>query len=143
MNDNLSDSILTIYYRMPTPKEHIWYTNNMTKRKGNRVINNLGELRQQAGARLITGYANGNFERPNNKGGWTPFDSDPRSPHYLPTWLEELQTQAPDVLESLAMRVFESPLSMAPAEETQTGDDPLLEDPGEDASGNLPETSTP
>jgi len=135
--DNLSGSELEIYYRMPTAQEHIQYTNSLSQRRGNKVVSRVAETRQKFGARILKGFREGDFERPDGKGGWLPLASDPQSKHYAEDWKKQVQDLAPDVIESLAIRVFEASTQAAPDEDLEE------EQQGEDAPGNSPETSTP
>ena len=95
MHDNISNSTIVLYYRMPTPEETVAYTNEITQRKRNRLVSRLGETRQKYGATILEGFRRGDFERKQSK-EWLPFDSDPDSPHYAPDWKELVKVNAPD-----------------------------------------------
>lgn len=110
LRDNLSNSDIVLYYRQPTVKEVAAYTNNMTKRIRNKIVNRVGENRQEYGMSILTGFREGDFLIPKNQNGKTekvPISSDPNSPHYDPNWKAQVQKYAADLIAALAIHVFE------------------------------------
>ncbi len=103
LHDNISDSNIILYYRTPTAKDHAEYTNNMTKRIGNKLVNCTGEQRQTKGLDILTGFRKGDFLKSNN----TIFSSDPDDEAYDPDWKKLVAKYAPDLIEALAIHVFE------------------------------------
>ena len=63
LHDNISDSKLHLYYRTPTVKEVAGYTNGMTKRIRNKIVNCTGECRQKNGKNILMGFREGEIGR--------------------------------------------------------------------------------
>ena len=130
IQDNISNSTIVLYYRMPTTEETVAYTNEMTSRRRNKLISRLGETRQKYGLRILEGYRRGDFEKKVGK-KYVPFDSDPDSKHHAPDWKKLVKVHAPDLVELLARHVFESAAEVEEAEE-----EIAVEKPGEDLEKN-------
>ena len=110
--DNLSGSEIVLYYRMPTTKERVAYTNESYQRKGRKLINRSVETRLKFGLKILMGFREGDFERKVG-GKWVPMSSDgPASENYYPEWKEHIEKYASDLVEHLAMRVFDLPVGM-------------------------------
>ncbi|MFW5490432.1 MAG: hypothetical protein ACNI3A_18745 [Desulfovibrio sp.] len=123
LNDNLSDSTMTLYYRMPTTRERLGYDNSRTVRdKKGRVENKTPETRQKYGQLILTGFKDGDFERYEN-GKWKPMSSNPSSPIYCPDWKDYLADHAGDVIETLAVQVFDLSVGLGEKEEDPSEDD--------------------
>jgi hypothetical protein len=73
---------------------------------------------------ILTGIKDGDFEKGKNQ----PLSSDPNSPHYDPEWKSILQKHAPDIIEMLAVTVFDTSLSVSQELETD-GEDEADADP--------------
>ena len=117
--DNISKSKLTVHYRLPTSEERISHTNGMVTRHGNKITNTAGEQRRESGALIMTGFDDGCFDKGKDK----PLSSDPKSPHYDPAWKAHIRKYAADVLELLAIMVFEASLSnIEPENDEPEGD---------------------
>lgn len=101
--DNLSNSTIVFYYKMPTSADHAAYTNGMTKRIGNKIVNCTGEQRQTKGLDILTGFRKGDFEKPGGK----IFSSDPTDKDFDPDWKKLVAKYAADLVEALAVAVFE------------------------------------
>jgi len=114
IEDNISGSRILLHYRMPTSKEAIRYTNELTQRKKNKIVIQFGETRQKLGAEILEGFRTGDFERMDGD-RYVPMASDKTSEHYWPEWKEVIKQYAPDIIEALAIHVFER--------STETGDD--------------------
>jgi len=117
INDHISGSTIVLYYRMPTSEEMIQYTNEMTQRRKNKIVLRIGETRQKFGARILMGFRDGDFES-NKDGQYVPMASNPKSENYFPDWKEHIKKHAPDIIEALAMHVFD-----ASTEESSEGED--------------------
>lgn len=104
--DRISDSRITLYYRLPTPEERIKYTNSGITRRGNKMEPRLGETRVNYGLLILTGFKDGDFEKAPRQ----PIASDQESPNYDPGWKSLVKQYAADVLEMLAVHVFEASL---------------------------------
>jgi len=137
IQDNLSGTEIGLHYRMPTTKETSAYANGMVQRKGNKMKRQLGEMRQKFGARILTGFNDGNFEKPVGE-KWMPISSNPKSQQYDPDWKALIKEQASDIIEALAIHVFEVSVSIQDAEDgdEEMADDELLED-GDEPVGKL------
>lgn len=131
LQDNLSGSTLEIHYRPPTAKEHAAYANGMTKRKGRQIVNCTGECRQKFGKAILKGFRDGDFGE--EKGGKvTLVSSNPDSKDFREDWKEWFCKHNPDLVERLAIVVFEMPAQL------ETPDDPDgdLEEDGDDTDPN-------
>jgi hypothetical protein len=118
LHDNLSNSVIVLYYRTPTAKEQAEYTNGMTRRERNKLVNCTGEQRQKYGAVILTGFREGDFL----KQGGGVFSSDPQSPVYDPEWKGLITKFAPDLIETLAIHAFEQTASLAEGPELDDGE---------------------
>jgi len=105
--DKISNSNITVYYRLPESEERIAYSNALTTRSGNQIKNTVGEARRKYGTSILTGFKDGSFDR----GKGRPISSDPASSHYEPAWKAFVKKYALDVIELLAVMVFEASLS--------------------------------
>lgn len=126
IQDNISGSEIHLNYRMPTTKEVVSYRNGSTKRVRNTLVGCVGENRLEHGAKILTGFREGDFEKQAD-GKWVPISSDPKSKHYDPDWKNIVCKQAPDLIETLAVHVFDASSQVVqPGPETE----------GEDTEGN-------
>lgn len=114
--DNLSDSEIVLFYRLPTTQERVAYSNACIFRKGNKIINKTPEARQKYGLAILTGIREGDFEVERN-GKWVPLSSDPKSDYFDPDWKAYLQKHAPDLIELLAAQVFDASARINPKDE--------------------------
>jgi hypothetical protein len=108
IQDNVSDSDIHLYHRMPDPKEIISYRNGNSKRVRNKIVDCTGENRLRHGKKILKGFREGDFEKRDDKGKWVKFSSDPKSKHYDPDWRKLLEAQASDLIELLAVHVFDA-----------------------------------
>lgn len=116
LQDNLSGSEIVLYYRMPETEERVAYSSESLQRKGRKIIQKTVETRLKYGARILAGFRTGDFEKKKD-GKWLPLASDPESEHYDPDWKVYLQKHAADVIELLALRVFDAPVQTLPGDE--------------------------
>ena len=100
--DKISDSKITLFYRLPTTEERIKYTNAQFTRRANKVESHIGEARQKYGLAILLGFKEGAFET--DKG---LISSDPQSPKYEPEWKEVVKKYAPDIIEMLALHAYD------------------------------------
>lgn len=103
LDDKISGSTLTVYYRLPMPEERISYSNSIVKRKGKKIITQVGETRLKYGRAILTGIKDGDFSA-----GKKPLSSNPDSPDYNPAWKSFVEKYAADILMVLAATVFET-----------------------------------
>lgn len=101
--DRISDSKITLSYRLPTTEERIKYANSLVTRRGNKIDTDIGSARQKYGLAILLGVKDGSFET--DKG---PLSSDPASPYYDAAWKTFIRQYAQDVLIMLAIHVFEA-----------------------------------
>lgn len=134
IQDKLSDSEIILYYRMPTTKERIGYTNASVKRQGSQVKMQLGQARQKWGGQILMGFRTGAFEK-DVGGEFVLFASDKSDPLYDPEWKKLIQEYAPDVIEALASRVFDAPVEVLDAED-MAGEGEDEDEDKEDAEKN-------
>jgi len=106
LHDNISNTSLELYYRTPTAKEQASYTNGMTKRIRNKIINCTGENRQKYGREILKGWRSGDFGEEIN-GDVMPVNSDPGDPHYREDWKDWFQKHNADLVDRLAIHAFE------------------------------------
>jgi len=132
--DKISNTKLTLHYRLPTSEERISYTNAMVTRRGNKITNTAGEARRKYGALIMTGFDDGCFDKGKDK----PLSSDSASPHYDPAWKTFIKQYASDVTELLAIMVFEASLSNVEQESDDPEDDGFGEDKGGEGLGGDP-----
>lgn len=121
IQDHLSGSQLEIYYRLPTTQERTNYTNMSVTRKNGKVKFQHSEARMKFGAEIITGFRDGDFEVAVND-GFKPISSDPNSPNYQPDWKARIKDVAPDIIELLALRVFEASVAVGEPDEPDVDD---------------------
>jgi len=122
--DRISESKITLFYRLPTTEERVAYTNSLATRRGNKIESNVGTARLKYGSAILLGFKEGCFEKEEGK----PLASDPKSPNYDPAWKTIVRQYAQDVIEMLAMHVFESSLISDTPDEEEAGkpEDPLV-----------------
>jgi hypothetical protein len=116
--DRISGSEITLFYRLPTTEELIQYSNALLTRKGKKIISQMGQARQIYGAKILVGFKEGCFRT--EKG---PLSSDQASEHYDEKWKEHIKQYAPDIIEALAMHVFEAGLTVKSDEEEDSEED--------------------
>lgn len=122
IHDNLSDSTLELYYRTPTTKEHARYTNGMTKRRRNKIVNCTGENRQTNGKEILSGFRDGDFgEEINEK--VVMVSSNSGSPGYREDWKDWFSQHNADLVERLAIHVFEASTDDDDSEDLPDGEE--------------------
>jgi len=136
IHDNISDSDILLYYRAPTTAERNGYHNMAIQRKGRKIRFRQPEARLHYGLKILSGFREGDFVRDVN-GRPEPFSSDSGSPAYLPSWKDEIEKGAADLVMLLAAHVFDSSAEIDEPEE----DEDEAGAAGDDAPGNSEETS--
>jgi len=114
--DNLSDSEITLYYRMPTTRERQDYQNKSMQRKGNKVEFNQAAARLESGMTILVGFKEGGFERKVEE-KYVPFTWKEGSENYYPEWKTWLMKNAADLIMLLAAQVFDVSAIIAKGEE--------------------------
>lgn len=124
MWDNISNSELEIQYRTPTTEERTAFSNESIQRKRNKIIFRTSQARQKFGLKILTGIREGDFIIKKD-GKDVPLGSDAKSPHYDPDWKNLMMKYAADIVELLAVHVFEAP---AETMDDEGADDLIVED---------------
>jgi len=101
IQDPVSGSVITLYYRRPTSEERVSYQVSAFRLEGGERRFCLGETRLKYGLEILTGFADGDFLLQED-GGQVSLD-----PARHPDWKERLAAQAPDLVSFLAQQVFE------------------------------------
>lgn len=112
LQDHLSGSEIELYYRMPTPAERVAFANMCVTRKNGKVKMQHAEARVKYGAIILTGFREGDFEVQRD-GRYVALSCDAGSPNYDQAWKDKLKAMAPDIIELLALRVFEASVAIA------------------------------
>ncbi|MCX5824434.1 MAG: hypothetical protein NTY86_13245 [Deltaproteobacteria bacterium] len=121
--DRISESKITLSYRLPTTEERVAFANALVTRRGNKVDTSMGEARLKFAGKILLGFKDGAFAT--DKG---PLSCDPASPDYDPAWKTFIRQYAQDVLIMLAIHVFEASVVTSEAddeEEKGKEEDPL------------------
>lgn len=108
MHDNLSNSEVTLLYRMPTTTERQGFLNKAISRIGTSVEFHQEEARWEFGLKILTGIVDGDFERL-EEGKYVPISSREQSEYYYPTWKEWMGVYAADLVSLLGRHVFDAP----------------------------------
>lgn len=106
LQDNISDSVLELYYQTPTAAQQAAYTNGMYTRKRNKVVNTTGECRQKFGCQILAGFRDGDFAQEVN-GQVVAVSSTQGAQGYLQDWKEWFCKHNADLVERLAIHAFE------------------------------------
>lgn len=101
IDDTVSGSVITVYYRQPTTEERVSYRANLWSRKGKHVVPNV-EMQINKGLRIMTGFKDGDFGFDGQA-----ISSSPQSPNFRKDWKDLLKTTAADILIALAVTAFE------------------------------------
>lgn len=117
-HDRLSDTRIHLFFRIPTREEREKYTDSLFTRNGTKGNTGLSEARRKYGAAILLGFKDGAFE----KAAGMPLSSDPESPHYDKGWKGFVCKYAQDIVEMLAIHVFEASVVTAPPEEVEEKD---------------------
>ena len=101
IQDPVSGSVITFYYRRPTSEERVAYQLSAYRIEGGERRFQLGETRLKFGLKIVLGFEAGDFLIQEN-GELVPLDSDRHG-----DWQEQLLKHAPDLVAYLAQQVFE------------------------------------
>jgi hypothetical protein len=111
LQDNISGGQIALYYRMPTTTERVAFANESIRRMASRIELKRGEMRLKYGAAILDGIREGDFEVKKN-GAYVAIASDPASPNFDPDWKNFVKNHAADLIEILAVHVFENAAQM-------------------------------
>lgn len=131
LQDNLSDGEIHLKYRMPSPKEIISYRNGGTRREKNKLVYRTGENRLEHGLKILVGIRDKDFFKIVN-GDAVPISSDPKSKDYDPDWKKQIEDLAPDLVEILAVQVFDASIQVMQPDDVKQGE----EEDEDDLPGN-------
>jgi hypothetical protein len=101
VQDPVSGSVITLYFRRPTSEERVAYQMSAFRLEGGERRFCLGETRLQFGLEILTGFGAGDF-LVLEEGRPVPLD-----PARHPDWKEQVAAHAPDLVSYLAQQVFE------------------------------------
>jgi len=101
VQDPVSGSVVTLYYRRPSSEERVAYQLSAYRLEGGQRRFCLGETRLKFGLEILTGFGAGDFLLQEN-GAQVPLD-----PERHPDWKSRLAEHAPDLVAYLAQQVFE------------------------------------
>ncbi|MCL4503093.1 MAG: hypothetical protein M1438_14770 [Deltaproteobacteria bacterium] len=101
VQDPVSGSVITLYYRRPTSEERLAYQLSAYRFEGGERRFCLGETRLKFGLEILTGFSEGDFQIM-EEGRTVPLD-----PSRHPDWRERLAEHAPDLVAYLAQQIFE------------------------------------
>jgi len=118
IHDNLSNSDVVLYYRMPTTTERQQYHNSSVVRKNNKIEMRTAQARLESGMKILTGFRVGDFERKVD-GEYVAFSPVDGDENYFPDWRKWLEDNADDIVMLLAARVFDAPTSLPEEEEAE------------------------
>ncbi|MCK5099337.1 MAG: hypothetical protein KAR45_14605, partial [Desulfobacteraceae bacterium] len=89
------------------------------------------------GKKILKGFREGDFERQDEKGKWIVISSDPKSKNHDPDWRKHVQAQASDLIELLAVHVFDaSGQKILPDETEADGAEPGPDEKEKTLEGN-------
>jgi len=118
-HDNISDSDIVHFYRMPTTRERQDYQNTAISRKGNKVEFNQAEARLAGGMKILTGIGDGSYERLDGAGQYVPVSSVEGSPNYFPEWRKFVEDNGADLVMLMAVQVFEGSAAVLAGEDIE------------------------
>jgi len=106
INDAISGETISLFYRLPTTEERVRYGKASIRREGNKIKNEIVESRQKYGKLILTGIKDGDFVKIEN-GKEVSYSSNPQSPDYDSNWKELVCRYASDLVEFMALQIFE------------------------------------
>ena len=111
-----SNTDIEIYYKNPTTEDRVGYKNERIQRDGDQITFNVPETRIKYAEKIITGIREGDFGQEIN-GEVRPLSCNPDSEYYNDKWKDILKANAPDVLETIAVFIFDDPIELIPPDE--------------------------
>jgi hypothetical protein len=103
IDDRISGTDIVLYYRMPTPKERVDYQNALFRKVNGKVVSKHAETRVKNGLMIMTGFRAGDFLISDR----IPLTTD------MTDWKDRIKERATDLVELLAMHVFENSCGIA------------------------------
>ncbi|MFA7175286.1 MAG: hypothetical protein WC340_18070 [Kiritimatiellia bacterium] len=112
---------IPVFYREPTTKERLAYSNSIVNRMGRKVVLDTATARLRGGLTVITGVGEGILGR-DDGGKVKAVSTDPASADYYPKWKDLVRDHLGQELMLLGAMVFEgSVVHTAPEEDEGTG----------------------
>lgn len=106
--DSISGDEITLYFRTPSNSERQRYFADLWGRDGDNIKDNSQEARLNYGAEILMGIEDDEFGFKDADEKIKPFSSDPENKkNYRADWKELIKEHAPELVEFLALRVFE------------------------------------
>lgn len=118
--DKISGGTISVFYRIPTTEEVIGYNSELYARTGNTVNQNQCATRIKYGEKIIVGFKTGDFVDGKNK----PMSSTPGEEGYAENWKDTVKRYAADIIEALAINVFELSVARAAAPKEDKNENP-------------------
>lgn len=121
--DSATGNEVELMHRLPTTEEELEYQQKQFAKRDRKNISpediakNLSALRIEYGAKIVTGFREGDLGKCGQK-----ISSDPTSPLFFAGWKELLREKAPRILAAVASAVFEGNLVKIPDEPEEDGD---------------------
>ena len=128
IHDNISDSDITLKYRMPTTRERQDYQNMVLGRKRNKITYNQAAARLEFGLKILQGFGDGDFERKVD-GRFVAFSWREGSENFYPEWKQWIAAHAGDLVMLLAAHVYDVSAVITEADDAESDRD------GEDIEG--------
>lgn len=119
IHDNISGSDIVLHYRMPSTAERAAYANESFQRRGRKIKAAIGETRIKYGLKILQGIREGDFETDTGR----PLSSTFGSEFYDEGWKEKIAKHAADLVELLAVRVFDAPAILDAEDEEDEADE--------------------
>ncbi len=101
VQDPVSGSTITFYYRRPTTEERVAYQLSAYRLENGERRFHLGETRLKFGLEILTGFRQGDFSIKEND------QVVPLDPVRHPDWRELLSEEAGDLVAYLGQQIFE------------------------------------
>lgn len=117
--DSVSETDLTLFYRLPTVIERIKYSNEIYTQQNNKLVLNPN-VRVNYALKIVTGIGENQFCDDNNKA----ISSDENSENYNPEWKQLIEEGAAELLMVLAYRVFEGITEKVNGKKTEVKETP-------------------
>ena len=105
--DSISGNEITFYFRTPSNGERQRYFADLWGRDGDKITDNSQQARLNWGAEILLGFEDDDFGFKDADGKVKPLSSDPENKNNRADWKELIKEHAPELVEFLALRVFE------------------------------------
>jgi len=103
IKDNISNSEILIYYRMPDTEERVFFRTNVGI-SPEKIYERI-DIAVEAGLKIMTGFRKGDIKI-NENGSIKDISSDKDDKDYNDDWKDFFKKYRPDIPEMLAYKVF-------------------------------------